>query len=85
MTENPNIKAEILQFAIETTDECGEAVNLYDFAEQSEYGLERIAHKSEEMYPLLECGVSPRVPWIQRGRRGEVIEQLEEWGYEVDE
>ncbi len=78
MTDHSNIKLEILRYVEEHNDEEG-AVNLYDFAEESEYDIDRITKKVCQMGDLLDWGVSPRCPWIMYGKESEVREQIAEW------
>jgi hypothetical protein len=85
MPDLPNIKAEILVYMIEEGTAEDPVVNLREFASEKGYEEHRVAKKSNELYPLVECGVSPMVPWIQHGRRDDVREKIDEWGYEVDD
>lgn len=79
MTEQPNIKKEILEYVLDHDRDEGGAVNLREFARDRGYSEQRVARKSDELYPLIECGVSPMLPWIQHGQRDAAEEQLAEW------
>ena len=76
MTEQPNITKIVLDYAIKRSAK-GEKPIMYDLCDQTEYTVGRLADRVDKLYPALECGVSPRVPWLCD--KSEAIEWYEKW------
>lgn len=81
MTENPNIKAEILLYALKQDAAGEDLIDIPEFAEKAGYDQTRVCRKVDELYPMLEFGTSPRFPWIGYKQLPEIRKQLREWGY----
>lgn len=83
MTENPNIKKEILDYVIEQTAGGDKTASLRDFADGNGYEQESVANKVMQMYPALDSGVSPMVPWLWE--RKAVEDMYARWNAEPPE
>jgi len=81
MTKNPNIKAEILVWALahEPTDRL--TIDIPQFADEYGYEERRVCRTVRELYPLVECGTSPRYPWIGYKQLPKIHQRLKDWGY----
>ena len=75
MPEMPNVQREILEFALEQADGPYDAVDLREFAAQSDYTETKVAEKAADT-GVLEAGVSIMVPWYTD--KQEVKDRLEE-------
>lgn len=50
------------------------------FAKRYGYDYERVAQAVDELYPLIECGVSLMQVWIGYKQLPNIAEKLREWG-----
>lgn len=80
MTENPNIKKEVLDFVIKHSANGGKTASLRDFADERGYDQKTVAEKVMQMYPALDFGVSPMVPWLQKRKTAE--DMYDQWNAE---
>ncbi len=79
MTEQPNIKKQLCEYALDETDENGDGlVDLVAFAEKHGYKLNRVIRKANET-GVFECGTTMKRPWIRERDRERVRETLREW------
>lgn len=62
MPEMPNIQKEILEFVLEEADGPHDAVDLRQFAAQSDYTEAKVAEKAVDT-GVLERGVNIMYPW----------------------
>jgi len=76
MTEQPNIKAEMLQYLLNEGGD-GEYPSLRYFAQEYDYEEHRVATKVHELSDVLNWGVSAMVPWITDEERAR--EKLQSW------
>lgn len=76
MTNNPNIKKEIVQYVIENYDDC--PVSIVDFANTTNYDNGRVVRKASEITEL-EWGTSPRYVWPKCHDTEQLREKLTEW------
>lgn len=78
MTEQPNIKREVLEHVIQERQRDGVvAVNLREFAEQRDYEEHRVANAVNKLGHALDWGVSPMNPWP--GEKDDAREWFERW------
>lgn len=83
MTNRPNKKKEVLDYMIEETATDRQPVSLRGFCEVRNWNQEKIAAKVNQMYPALNSGVSPMVPWLWE--RKAVEDLYERWNAEPPE
>jgi len=82
MTEQPNIKMEILDYVIKNTSESN-TVNLRRFAKEKYYSEKRVAKHSDSLYDAIECGVSSMLPWPCNKQTA--LEYYDKWDSEPPE
>lgn len=83
MTEQTNVKKKILDHMIMEKAQGAEAVSLRDFADENGWEQKTVAGKVDQMYPALNSGVSPMVPWLWE--RKAVEDLYERWNAEPPE
>ena len=83
MTDNPNIKREILNYCIEQYASGEQTANLRDFAAERGYSEQRVADHANQLYPAINCGVSSMLQWAWE--RDGVAEFYEQWDVEPPE
>lgn len=74
MTEQPNIKLQILEYAYEQADGVHDVIHLRDSPMSERYGSKRVAEKVMEIavqHSVFNWGVSPIVPWYEDEQRVE--------------
>lgn len=84
MTDQPNIKREVLEYVIKNSDpEEPTAVSLRDLCDERGWEEHRVANAFYELGYALDCGVSPMVPWVAEKEVAE--EWFEKWDAEPPE
>lgn len=82
MTENPNIKREVLEYVIQERQRDGVvAVNLREFATMNGIEEHRVANAVLELGDALDWGVSPMHPWP--AEEDAAREWFDKWGADV--
>lgn len=83
MTNQTNKKKEILDYLIREIGEGGKIASLRELCEKRGWSEKNIADKVNQMYPAVESGVSPMVPWLYE--RKAVEDLYDRWDAEPPE
>lgn len=81
--QQPNKKKEILDYIIGEKAKGEQTVSLREFSDQRGWNQESVASKVDQMYPALNSGVTPMVPWLWE--RKAVEDLYDRWDAEPPE
>ena len=84
MTESTTVPRElrrdILNWALKNASQPP-PLDMRTFSETYGYNYQQVRNAVDELYPLLEYGVSPGAPWIGYKQLPAIKRQLENWGH----
>ena len=85
MTDDNQIKLEVLRYALKNHTQGDTSLNIPMFAQEYGYDQGQVCRVVDDLYPLLEYGVSPRYPWIGYKQQEAVRDRIEKLEQRVEQ